>query len=85
MEQSIALANLQALDRSIIVCDQLDGLRLVEDVTVRELSDLAEEVLDDCVPASLWEYEVLLRVEFEQDVWFIMVDKLDALLFEVTG
>lgn len=82
-QAAVVLADLDSTHLAIVTLQQFDGLRFPQDVETLVCSEVREQSVDDGVASAIREHEMLVRVEFEEDVLFVMVVELDAMVEEV--
>jgi hypothetical protein len=85
MQQPIILPHLQPTNRPRIITHQANRFRLPVNVHIVVGVDVFEDLVDDGNAAAFGEDEVLIGVEFEEDVRFVVVHEFHAPLFEVAG
>lgn len=85
MESAVALAHLQPTDRSIVGSQETIGLSLIEDLRIRILPDVSEKILDDGISTTFWEDEVLVGLEFEEDMRLVVVHEFDTVFLKVSS
>lgn len=82
MQQAIILPDFEPTNGACIIGQEADGFGLVVNIDVVVFSNVVKHVLDDCIAAAFGEHKVLVGVELEKHVRFVVMDEFHTVLLE---